>query len=328
VSKLPIQNLPARVKELDLRGTKVHHLPDWAGYDDPQKLAVIRKIAEMRGRDPRIVQKAVSIIKKARVKPRQYKKQAAALLKWVQDPKNIYYVNEAGERLQDPIYTLRQGYGDCDDQIMVLCAFFESIRLPWKLVISGRSRATKKKVRFIEGSEYPQNVVWTHIYCMVGTPPFRPDRWYFCECTVQGVPLGWDVVSGDHRYLPEMMKGKKRAPKVVFPKPPPRGFRSKSPPLGQESPAYQHAYGQFPVVVGASIAEGMQEGTTNALDWKKLGPSILTGVGVAVGTQLALDWIRGKGIWDKKGHVVARFKKLQSQSTKGSLFGSSFLAGE
>ena len=128
LSRLPVEQLPARLKALDLAGTEVHHLPDWKGYEDPKRLAIIRHIAMMRGRDPRIASLAVDIIKKAKAKPRQYKKQAAALLKWVQDPKNIYYVNEPGERLQDPIFTIKQGWGDCDDQVMVLCALFESIR--------------------------------------------------------------------------------------------------------------------------------------------------------------------------------------------------------
>tara|TARA_Y100000310_G_scaffold303569_1_gene342026 strand:+ start:4869 stop:5855 length:987 start_codon:yes stop_codon:yes gene_type:complete len=328
MSKLPVHELPTRVKELDMKGTKVHHLPDWEGYDDPQKLAVIRKISEMRGRDPRIAQQAVGILKKAKVKPRQYKKQAAALLRWVQSPKNVYYVNEPGERLQDPIYTLKQGHGDCDDQITLLCALFESIRLPWKLVISGREKATNKKVRYIEGSPYPQGCAWSHIYCMVGTPPFRPDRWYFCECTVEGVPLGWDVVSGDHRYLPEMMKPKKGPVKVIRPKAPPPGFRPKVPRSGRASPAYQEAYGQIASVVGASVAEEMRDQSENGLDWRKIAPSILTGVAVAVGTQLTLDWIRGKGIWDKQGNIVSRSKKLQAQSTQGSLFGAGFFVGE
>ena len=41
---------------------------------------------------PRLIKQAVDIIRKAKVQPREYKKQASALLKWVQDPKNIFYV--------------------------------------------------------------------------------------------------------------------------------------------------------------------------------------------------------------------------------------------
>jgi hypothetical protein len=67
----------------------------------------------MRGRDPRIAKLALKVIRQSGAKPREYEKQAAALLKWVQDPKNCYYINEPGERLQDPIYTIKVKHGDC-----------------------------------------------------------------------------------------------------------------------------------------------------------------------------------------------------------------------
>lgn len=320
MSQLPVDQIPARIRELDLKGAKVHHLPDWGGYDDPQKMAVIRKISEMRGRDPRIVQKAVSIIKKAKVKPRQYDKQAAALLKWVQTPKNIYYVNEAGERLQDPIYTLNHGHGDCDDQILLLCSFFESIRLPWKLVISGRRKTTGQKVRYIEGMPYPRDCTWTHIYCMVGTPPFRPTKWYFCECTVEGVPLGWDVVSGDHRYLPEMSSGGGPA-RLMRAKPAPIGYKPKRPPRGKAVPP---AYGNIAQVMGTAVGQSIHE-NDKILNWKKLVPTILTGVAVAIGTQLALDWVRGKGIWEKEGNVATRLAGVRKESNKGLVLGGLYV---
>ena len=242
--KFPIENLSAKTKVLDLgAGTTVHHLPDWAAYDDPKKLAVLREIAEKRGRDPRIAKLAVSIIKKAKIQPRDYKGQAAALLAWVQDPQNVYYVNEPGERLQDPIFTIKNGFGDCDDQNLVLCSLFESVKLPWKYVISGRNRSSGEKVRYIEGEKYPQNCEWTHIYCIVGTPPFTPNLWYFCECTVQGVPLGWDVISGDHSFLPEMVKNKKGPQKIMdLGIKAPAGFKPIDPPKNKQwSPAYAAA---------------------------------------------------------------------------------------
>ncbi|MAH47441.1 hypothetical protein CMI37_16575 [Candidatus Pacearchaeota archaeon] len=321
MSRLPVEELPARLRPLNLAGTEVHHLPDWKGYDDPKRMAVIAHIAKMRGRDPRIASLAVSILKKAKVKPRQYKKQAAALLKWVQDPKNIYYVNEPGERLQDPIFTIKQGWGDCDDQCLTLAALFESIRLPWKLVLGGTCNG--KKVRYIQGQEFPQGCQWAHIYLMVGTPPFKPNRWYFAETTVQGVPLGWDVVSGSKRYLPEM-ETRPLGPAYVVKAPrPPRGHRPVPlPPAPHRSPAYAMAfqpsrlstseYGQSalsPVgaAVGASMAAGMegedswmwdpnwtpeQKVKETWIDVKKILPAVITGVVISVGTQLILDYIR------------------------------------
>jgi hypothetical protein len=286
---------------------------------EPERLKLIRGIVMMSGRDPRLAKLCVDIFRKARVQPRDYKGQAAALLKWVQDPVNCYYTNEPAERLQAPLWTIKHGFGDCDDQVILLCALFESIRLPWKLVIAGTQGKGKdiKKVRFIEGGVYPQGCTWNHIYCAVGTPPFRPKTWYFCETTIQGVPLGWDIINGDKGYLPEMdisMKGPERivpAPKVPF------GFRPKPlPPAQNRSPAYAAAYGGFqpsphspgygavsalsPIgaAVGASIANDFDDQALvlgekkKLLDWEKMIPGIVTAVAVSVGAQLLLDWIR------------------------------------
>jgi hypothetical protein len=154
---------------------KVYHMPAWGGYGD---------------RDPKIATLAVKILKKARVKPRQFKKQAAALLKWVQD--NIYYVNEPGERLQDPLYTLKVGYGDCDDM------------LPVKLVICGVNKSGQK-VRYHQGDQhYPPDVDWSHIYLAIGNDPFNPTFFYYAEPTVPKAPLGWDVINAKKFNLPEL----------------------------------------------------------------------------------------------------------------------------
>lgn len=239
--RLPVDKLSTTTKELNMGSAKVYHLPNWHDMTHPERLEVMRQIALMRGRDPRMAKLALSIIRKSGAKPREYEKQAAALLKWVQDPKNCYYINEPGERLQDPIYTLKVKHGDCDDMSLLLCCLFESVNLPWRYVLSGRQQG--KKIRHIEGAPVPQGVGWAHVYCMVGTPPFNPNRWYFCEPTVQGVPLGWDVVSGDSKYLPEMRKrggpqAVMRAPKAPF------GFRPPPlPPASRRSPAYAMVYG-------------------------------------------------------------------------------------
>jgi len=659
--RLPVEQLPARLAPLDLAGTEVHHLPDWKGYGDPKRMQIIRHIAMMRGRDPRIASLAVDIIKKAGVPPRDYKGQAEALLKWVQDPDNIYYVNEPGERLQDPIFTIRNGWGDCfaedtlvlrddmelvpvqrvkvgdriwgkdrwstvtnvwekgklpitevglnngsvlrlteghkvyvksccgpktgekmgngvactkdhgplcslraagwkqcvekygeeerrikvselqegmellqpdqimqptedrwvdaegawflgayisegwteeyrmalsgkdghwkeatklrgkayaesrgwdtrwherylsvnsreaaafvgecgqgalnkrippwvlaqgnlgslddglkldasqnsrgsgwtpgtvsstlavqyrvlqrmlgrstslklvtnhggyganpiyrvgvrnpsknsdrrlcvstihreveevpcydiatddhyvylpeadctvsncDDQILALTCLFESIRLPWRLVIGGMRQG--RKVRYIEGQPFPADGKWAHIYCMVGVPPFKPTAWYFCETTIQGVPLGWDVVSGDKRYLPEMDMGRGGRPRVMkAPRAPHRFQPSALPPESRRSPAYDLAYGlptrartnasalsPIGAAVGASMAvDEMDEdkmfsaddirerGKKALLDIEKVLPAVVTGVVISVSTQLFLDWIRPK----------------------------------
>lgn len=310
MAQFPIHAIPTSAQALDLGSAKVYHLPNWENLSHPERLAVIRQLAMQRGRDPRIAQLATRIIRKSRAKPREYKKQAAALLKWVQNPKNVYYINEPGERLQDPIYTIKQRYADCDDMAALLCALFESVGLPWKLVLSGRG--PQGKTRYIEGEPVPQGVHWSHIYCMVGDQPFRPSTWYFAEPTVDGVPLGWDVISGDHRYLPEMTKPSQGPPRIASApkKVGMRPNRSKLPPLKNRSPAYDLAYGSTSALVsgsvGASIAEMEMQGKDAKIDWAKLGIAVVTGVLVSVGTSIALDWVRGKGIWEGKGDVLTR----------------------
>ena len=192
---------PVERKPLDT--PKVHDLPGFDYYRDPKKMDVISRIAENASRDPRMATVAVEILREARVPPRDYKGQAAALLKWVQDPKNIYYVNEPDERLQDPFYTLKVRYGDCDDVSILLYALVKSIRLPARLVISGLDRSGKK-VRYIQGDRnFPSNVDWAHIYLQIGDRPYGEPNWYFAEPTLR-VPLGWDVVDNDATELPEM----------------------------------------------------------------------------------------------------------------------------
>ena len=202
MSQLP--EIGAKVNPVDLPRPKTYLIEGWGSMGDAKRLKVIREVALRRGRDPRIATLVIQIIREAGCQPREYEKQAAALLKWVQNPKNIYYVNEPGERLQDPLYTLKVKYGDCDDMALLLCCFFESIKLEWKLVISGRNKKTRQKVRHVEGHYLDPNAAWSHIYCAVGTPPFNPKKWYYCEPTLQGVPLGWDVVSGSADMMPEM----------------------------------------------------------------------------------------------------------------------------
>ena len=197
-------NFAGRANQIKLEKPTTYHLPDWDGYKDPKKLALLREIVLQYGRDPRVAQLAIKICRKAGAKPREYRKQAQALLAWVQQ--NIYYVNEPGERLQSPLYTLKSGLGDCDDLAILLCSFFECVRLPWKMVISASTK--EGIIRYIEGDPNYRKLPYSHIYCMVGNKPFVPTSWEFCEPTMQ-VPLGWDIVKAQNdpnarKYLPEL----------------------------------------------------------------------------------------------------------------------------
>ena len=210
MSVRPINNQFAGMKAnpIDLDGAshypKVWHLPNWKKGDDKSRIAVLREIAMRGGRDPRIATLCVNIFKSQKVVPRDYKRQAQALLKWVQN--NIYYINEPSERLQDPTYSLKVGYGDCDDMAILLGSMFEACRLEWRYVLSGKVKG--KSTRWIEGTPLPKGGKWAHIYLMVGYPPFQPKKWFFAEPTLRNVNLGWDIIGsqkrGERNVLPEM----------------------------------------------------------------------------------------------------------------------------
>jgi hypothetical protein len=193
-------NTPA--KRLDLDNPKVYDLPAFDGYQDPKKLDVLARLAETAGRDPALATLAVQIFRQYGVQPRDYKGQAAALLKWVQN--NIYYVNEPDERLQEPKYTLRVMYGDCDDMAILLYALARSVRLPAQFVISGVDGKGKKRRYCQIDKHFPSGVRWSHIYIAIGDRPYGDPTWWFAEPTLKNVPLGWDVVGAGSNALPEM----------------------------------------------------------------------------------------------------------------------------
>lgn len=202
--------------------TKTYHLPTWKNKDDKARLEALRLVALKGGREPDMATLAVNICREAGAQPRDYKGQAAAILAWVQ--KNIYYANEPGERLQDPLYTLRVRYGDCDDMAILLAALYESIRLPWRYVLSGRNRKGKL-VRWVEGTSKVR-AQWSHIYVVVGYPPYTPKQWFYAEPTLANVPLGWDVV--------EYAKTAKEAPLPEL----------AGPDSGDQKPFLSHVYGE------------------------------------------------------------------------------------
>ena len=197
-----------KANPISLRGAshydvpKVEHMPLWAMHTTHDRMGALRDIAERSGRDPRLATLAVKIFRQKGINPRDYKGQCQALLDWVQ--KNIYYVNEPSERLQCPIYTLKVGYGDCDDMVLLLCSLAESVKIEWKFVLSGKNQYGKV-VRWIEGEKLPKpEPKWVHIYCVLGYPPFNPTQWVFAEPTLRNVPLGWDIVSAGGTVLPEL----------------------------------------------------------------------------------------------------------------------------
>ena len=173
---------------------RVHEIKGWKHWPIARQIGFIRTFIGDSSKDPNLVDLAVKILRQAGVTQRSYAKQWAALLVWVRQ--HVYYVNERDERLQSPQFTIARGFGDCDDMIILLCALGDSIRLPWRLVISGYTASGQKR-RWIEGQgPVPAGVKWSHIYGMGGWPPFKPSQWRFMEPTLD-VPFGWDVMSGD-----------------------------------------------------------------------------------------------------------------------------------
>jgi hypothetical protein len=178
---------------------QTYHLSNWNRLTDQQRIAFLRQISEQRGRDPRIRELVFAILQQAGVDQREYQQQAAVLLRWVQQ--NILYLNEPGEVIQDPLYTLNKRAGDCDDVADLLGSMFEAARLPWRYVLSGTA-PNGQKIRWIEGQPLPPRIKWAHVYLMVGVPPFRPVQWFFAEPSIKGVPLGWDVIQAAQGQIP------------------------------------------------------------------------------------------------------------------------------
>lgn len=190
------------LEDPDLGGTRVYALPKWSSYGDPQKLEIMRKLAEARAtQDPSIAVTATSIFKKAGVEPRDHVGQAAALLYFIQ--RGVYYVHEKGERLQDPRFTLIHRLGDCDDQVLALAALCSSVRLENKFVVAGLDQAGQMRY-WVEGEgPCPSDVDFSHIFLVIGTPTFHPTHWWWAEPTLR-VPLGWSVMTHDSSDLPEL----------------------------------------------------------------------------------------------------------------------------
>lgn len=122
---------------------------------------------------------------------------------------------------------------NCDDLSILLASMAESIALPWRFALGGHrkinpkrdrqlaplvavwertlrdpnmpathkqvaranlEKAANQRVRWIEGQPWPSGARFSHVYVMLGWPPFDPQRWAAAEPTVRGMALGQDVV--------------------------------------------------------------------------------------------------------------------------------------
>ena len=257
-------NTPAR--RLDLDNPKVYDLPAFDGYQDPKKLDVLARLAEQSGRDPALATLAVQIFRSYGVQPRDYKGQAAALLRWVQN--NIYYVNEPDERLQEPKYTLRVRYGDCDDMAILLYALARSVRLPAQFVISGVDKQGRKRRYHQIDKHFPPNVRWGHIYIAIGDQPYGEPTWWYAEPTLKNVPLGWDVVGANSNALPEL-----------------RAYGA---------PAGMPANTEGGVNMSDRISSIAATATTGSTFWRDIGFTMVSAVAAEIALNFYREWKKSK----------------------------------
>lgn len=170
---------------------QVIQIHGWHARSHASKLKALRELAVNYGGDPHMRWFVVNnILRPAGVQQRDYARQAAAILSYVQT--HVYYTNEPDEQVQTPWRTLKVGTGDCDDSSLLLATFAESIRLPWRFVIGGTLKG--KPYRWIENTKGPaRGAHFGHIYVILGWPPFSPKTWAIAESTAR-VPLGTDIL--------------------------------------------------------------------------------------------------------------------------------------
>lgn len=176
-------------------------LADWSYRSPAERMAFLRSVVEDAAQDTRIRAFAVAILSAGGFVARDYETHARLLFAWVQQ--SIKYVPEEGEILQDPRKTLELGFGDCDDQVILLATLFAAVGLPFRFVLAGhaplrspwRAVKTAQPVRWIEGTRCP-TADWKHIYLAVGWPVHAPAHWAWVDPSEKDAPFGWDVFSG------------------------------------------------------------------------------------------------------------------------------------
>lgn len=130
-------------------------------------LKLMSQIVKTYKRAPAIRALALDIVKD--VPQKSWKKEARAILSWVQQ--NVRYVKDVRgvETLQSPIQTLKLGQGDCDDFSTLIASLMEAIGHPTRFMAVGK----------VEGH-------FCHVYAetKVGT------KWLAMDGTESG-GLGW-----------------------------------------------------------------------------------------------------------------------------------------
>ena len=135
-------------------------------------IRVMQRCVSHGKRDPYIARLVGQIIQKCSSKDWQC--YCRALFDWVKS--NIRYVYDPNgvEKVCTPRVTIENGMGDCDDMVVVICAFLETIGLECRFVTI---KANRKSDEF------------SHVYGQVRVPG---RDWVSLDCTMQ-YPLGWEA---------------------------------------------------------------------------------------------------------------------------------------
>lgn len=133
---------------------------------------LLARLIDRGSRDFYVRQKAIQILRAARVPPRDRRGEVAALFEWVRG--NVRYTRDIWkvELLHSARRMLELRAGDCDDMTILLGAMLQSIGHPVRLVLAGYR------------PDRPS--LYTHVYPEVNVG----GRWLAADATLPR-PLGW-----------------------------------------------------------------------------------------------------------------------------------------
>lgn len=143
------------------------------GFPGTQRTAAhVRRLILDGARDFYVRQKAIDILLRRAVRPKNYVGEIEALFEWVQ--RNVRYTKDPFrvEVLHSPRRLLELRAGDCDDMTILLGAMLEAIGHPVRLVLTGPDPA--------------RPLLFSHIYLEV----YCRGRWIPLDATMPH-PMGW-----------------------------------------------------------------------------------------------------------------------------------------
>lgn len=133
----------------------------------------IQALIRAGAKDFYVRQKAIDILLKASVQPKDYSGEIKVLFEWVQ--RNVRYTKDPFrvEMLHSARRLLELRAGDCDDMTIVLGSMLEAIGHPVRLVVTGPDPLRPK--------------LFSHIYLEA----FHQGRWIPLDATMP-YPMGWE----------------------------------------------------------------------------------------------------------------------------------------